>query len=119
MGTDPESSSWLPANWDAPASVRAGTSTRLGGHSLSPFDSLNLALHVGDVSETVHLNRTYLSRQLKLPSTPVWLEQVHGNRIVTAPDLDNNIADGIYSEKPEVVCVIMTADRTYREHDLD
>jgi YfiH family protein len=110
MATDLEGSSWLPAIWDAPASVRAGTSTRLGGHSLPPFDTLNLALHVGDMSETVHLNRSCLSRLLKLPSTPVWLEQVHGNRIVTEPDLDNNNADGIYSEKVGVVCVIMTAD---------
>jgi YfiH family protein len=110
MGIDPGNNSWLPASWDAPSTIRAGTSTRLGGHSLPPFDTLNLALHVGDVSETVRLNRSRLSELLKLPSTPVWLEQVHGNRIVTESDLDNNIADGIYSEKAGVVCVIMTAD---------
>ena len=31
--------------------------TRLGGFSKSPFDSLNLALHVGDVPTDVLANR--------------------------------------------------------------
>ena len=39
---------WLEANWHAPRSVRAGTTTRLGGVSTGAYASLNLGDHVAD-----------------------------------------------------------------------
>ena len=39
---------WLTPHWPAPASVRALCTTRSGGQSQPPYDSLNLGDHVGD-----------------------------------------------------------------------
>jgi len=43
----------ITPDWSAPAHVRALTTTRSGGVSLHPYDTLNLALHVGDAPENV------------------------------------------------------------------
>ena len=50
--------------------------TRVGGVSAAPFESFNLAGHVGDSLEAVEKNRARLSGLL--PGEVVWLEQVHG-----------------------------------------
>jgi copper oxidase (laccase) domain-containing protein len=39
---------WLIPDWPAPASVKACVTTRAGGVSEAPFDSLNLGDHVDD-----------------------------------------------------------------------
>ena len=38
----------LIPDWPVPPQVRSLITTRLGGVSLPPYDSLNLAAHVGD-----------------------------------------------------------------------
>ncbi|MFZ0468549.1 MAG: laccase domain-containing protein, partial [Thiogranum sp.] len=50
--------------WPAPANVRAASTTRRGGTSEPPYDSLNLAGHVGDAAAAVQENRRRLRRQL-------------------------------------------------------
>ncbi|XOV78516.1 MAG: peptidoglycan editing factor PgeF [Aestuariibacter sp.] len=94
--------------WSAPETVRAFSTTRFGGESLPPYDSLNLGLHVGDDPQHVRGNR----QKLPLPAQPTWLQQVHGKYVV---ELNHNdsctlIADASYSSTPGVVCAIMTAD---------
>ncbi|MGM0384490.1 MAG: polyphenol oxidase family protein [Actinomycetota bacterium] len=49
---------------------------RTGGVSRPPWNSLNLALHVGDVPADVAENRSRLERVLD--SRLVWMDQVHG-----------------------------------------
>ena len=94
-------------DWPAPSNVRAMQTTRQGGVSASPYDSLNLGLHVGDSSLAVERNRMLLNTVL--PSEPVWLEQVHGTVVADAdragclPQADACIAR-------RGVCVVMTAD---------
>ena len=39
---------WITPSWSAPTNVRAVCTTRQGGVSEAPFDSLNLGDHVGD-----------------------------------------------------------------------
>lgn len=96
-------------NWPAPANVKAIQTTRTGGVSLAPFDSLNFGMHVKDSPSHVARNRQQLSALL--PSEPVWLNQVHGVQVVNAasascvPD-----ADASFSTQNNVVCVTMTAD---------
>lgn len=107
MATDP---SWISAEWDAPQWIRAGITTRAGGYSSFPYNGLNLATHVGDEPSTVARNRTYVSSLLNLNNEPVWLNQVHGNRIISATDTHDNTADGVYSDQPRVICTVMTAD---------
>lgn len=98
--------------WPAPQGVGACSSTRIGGVSLPPYDSLNLGAHCGDNPEHVEENRTRLFAAGGLPSKPVWLEQVHGNAVLTlsgGPYLSKR-ADASYSSTPGTVCAVMTAD---------
>ena len=104
-----DSGSWIPAQWPAPAHIHAGSTTRLGGVSQPPFDSLNLALHVDDDPQHVAINRQYLSDYLGLPNEPHWLTQVHGCDVST----DNAItdeADACTTQIAGRACVVMTAD---------
>lgn len=98
-------------DWPAPANVCAAQSTRTGGVSRAPWHSLNLGSHVGDDVASVRTNRERLAACLNLPSEPVWLEQVHGIRVLTLPaENDNLTADAVVSRTPGRVCAVMTAD---------
>ena len=103
---------WLLPNWQAPAHIRAGTSWRRGGISQGPYASLNLALHVGDEADAVTENR----HRLHLPSTPIWLSQVHGRTVVDASALLDQgpgqviEADAAYTDRVGVICAVLTAD---------
>lgn len=102
---------WLWADWPVPKHVRAGTSVRIGGHSKSPYNELNLANHVGDDSANVKKNRETLSHHLELPSEPIWLNQTHSSDIISIDTIpENNDADGSFTRKQNNVCAIMTAD---------
>lgn len=101
---------WLRPDWPAPAMVRAVSTTRLGGVSAPPFDSLNLGDHVGDDPVRVARNRELLREALGLPAEPTWLEQVHGRRVVVAGNDEISRADGAWTGEPGRVCVVMTAD---------
>lgn len=100
---------FITPNWPAPASVHALQTTRLGGCSLPPYDSLNLGIHVGDDAMRVERNRNLLNDVL--PSEPVWLEQVHGTEVVLAEAAGcRTVADACISRRKNAVCVVMTAD---------
>lgn len=95
--------------WPAPANVRSLQTTRQGGVSLAPFDSLNLGAHVQDNPAHVAHNRQ-LIRQF-VPSEPVWLNQVHGVHVVDAAHADGiPDADASFTTQRNTVCVTMTAD---------
>ncbi len=101
-------------NWPQPASVQACATTRHGGVSLPPYESLNLGGHVGDVAEAVAFNRQRLNAMAELPAPVHWLEQVHGTNVarLTADTSFNEVqtADAAYTNQPGVVCAVMTAD---------
>lgn len=107
----PEQSCFKP-DWPLPPGVRAAMSTRLGGVSSAPFDSLNLGLHVGDVGDDVRQNRALLARELALPVEPLWLEQVHGCAVYNANAESRSIprADAVWTDQTQRVLAIMTAD---------
>lgn len=104
--------SFIPADWPAPKNIIAGTTTRLGGVSLTPYAELNLGLHVGDDPKAVAANRQHLQNLLSLPNPPCWLNQVHGIAVVEAKSNDTTppTADGVYTHQKDQVCAIMTAD---------
>lgn len=54
-------SDWLIPDWPLPAGVKACVTTRAGGVSLAPFDSLNLGDHVDDSPAAVAENRRRLT----------------------------------------------------------
>lgn len=99
----------LVPNWPAPANVRAIQTTRRGGVSAAPYESLNLGDHVGDLPLAVARNRQRLNPVL--PSEPVWLAQVHGIAVADADSALCQIqADASIARHPASVCVVMTAD---------
>ncbi|OVZ92699.1 hypothetical protein CBW58_09705 [Yersinia frederiksenii] len=99
-------------DWPAPANVKACSTTRHGGISEFPYDSLNLGTHVGDIAATVITNRQRLVEQGQLPQMPVWLEQVHGTRVLhlDGSAISDVQADAVYSRVAGQVCAVMTAD---------
>lgn len=119
---------WIPADWPAPEHIRAGATTRLHGASRDPFDSFNLAGHVGDRPEAAAGNRRQLRERLNLPAEPAWLQQRHGNTVIRirqgrpasagGADADTGAegayadvpADGAYTDAAGGVCAVLTAD---------
>jgi YfiH family protein len=93
-----------------PSGVRAAVTTRTGGVSRAPFDSLNLAAHVGDDAEAVAENRRRVREALSLPSEPAWLEQVHGDAVVVLPGGEGARADAAITFSRGHVCAVLVAD---------
>lgn len=109
----------LLPDWPAPASVHAVVTTRAGGVSPAPWDSLNLGTHVGDDPLHVRENRARLQSALTSlapAQAPQWLNQVHGTRVVEAePDERRRTgflpdADAVTTTLRRLPCVVMTAD---------
>lgn len=106
-------------DWPAPAHVHALVTTRRGGVSLPPYDSLNLGDHVSDDPVAVQTNRDRLEAALATlapAEAPLWLRQVHGTRIVEAPQ-DAQVrrgtipeADAAMTTHPGIPLTVMTAD---------
>ena len=102
------SSDWLTPDWPAPASVRACVTTRAGGVSLAPFDSLNLGDHVEDDALAVAANRQVLVDALGCRLA--WLKQVHSPDVVEADPWQVPTADASWSATPGTACAVLTAD---------
>ena len=101
----------LQPDWPVADQVKAIITTRQGGGGHPPYDSLNLALHVGDEPSVVTQNRALLREACDLPAEPFWLQQVHGCHVAdVASDHPDCQADAIYSRMPGQVCAVMTAD---------
>lgn len=92
--------------------VGAGLTTRAGGVSAPPYESLNLAVHVGDAPSAVAENRRRLVAGAGLPESPRWLRQVHGARAVHAEGVERDVteADAIWTDRPGQVCAVLVAD---------
>jgi len=102
---------WTIPDWPAPERVRACVTTRQGGVSRSPYDSMNLGTHVGDDPGAVAENRSRLITALGLPAAPLWLNQVHGCRVVEVGTVPSECeADASISYVPGRVCAVMSAD---------
>lgn len=101
---------WLIPDWPAPAGVRAVFTTRAGGLSAAPYDSLNLGDHVGDLPARVAANRALLRQALG--GRAVFLQQVHGNEVLAldAATDDGLQADACVTKEAGIACTIMVAD---------
>lgn len=98
-------------NWNVPKNIYAFTTTREGGVSLAPYFSFNLGDHVGDNKNAVKTNRTLLVEKFGLPQTPIFLTQTHSTRVIHLPYSGQNLeADAVYTNVPNQVCAVMTAD---------
>jgi len=92
------------------AAFSHGFTTRLGGASGPPFDSLNLGTHVGDDPDLVAENWARLERATGLHFARV--KQVHGARAVRAAGASAPAeeADAIVSSAPGVAACVSVAD---------
>lgn len=114
---------WLRADLDG---ARAAFSTRLGGVSEPPFDSLNLGLLTDDVEENVIENRRRLVAALGFElAQVVFARQVHGTDLIEHPTelrgsfrtayerkgpRDVQEADGHVVREPGIVPLVFVAD---------
>jgi hypothetical protein len=110
--------------WDAGAALGADVAitTRHGGVSRPPYDSLNLGLHVGDDPDAVVANRRRAAQAFGVDLAElVFARQVHGadvtsvsatdgGRGATADDDAVAEADVLVTRGPGVTAVIMVAD---------
>jgi len=90
----------------------AGQSTRHGGVSFTPFDSLNLSFSVGDKSENVQINRMLLCKHLGISEENlVTSTQVHGSDCLIAEKPGHFIGyDAIITNKPNLFVSVSIAD---------
>jgi polyphenol oxidase len=100
---------WLEADLGG---ARAAFSTRLGGVSEAPFDSLNLGILTEDSAEAVEENRRRLADALGLdPQQIVFALQVHGTDLIDhgaeAPAAE---ADGHLVRGPGLAPLVFVAD---------
>lgn len=102
--------SLMAVQWPAPPGVHAAMTTRLGGVSVSPFDSFNLGAHVNDDASAVATNRSRLAQALQ--ARPVFLKQVHGVHCASLlhDTPDGTVADACITASPGLVCTVMVAD---------
>lgn len=102
----------IQPKWRAQQVIQAFCTTRIGGVSKAPYDSLNPALHVQDNSQAVLQNRQRLEQLL--PAKPLWLAQQHTTDLIYYPDFihqpDAPVADAAWTDQPNQPCVVMTAD---------
>ncbi|MBL8326423.1 MAG: peptidoglycan editing factor PgeF [Rubrivivax sp.] len=99
--------------------------TRAGGVSRGEWASLNLGRSVGDAPEAVAENRRRFAASLRRQGAagaasrepaarPVWLQQVHGNRVIeldaSTPERAPVPADAAWTRVPGIACVVGAAD---------
>ena len=90
--------------------VVACYTTRLGGVSKTPYDSFNLALHVGDRRDDVLHNRQILKDLIHIDNI-CYMNQIHCN-ICKYVDNDSEIVtcDSLVTDKKGLALAVMTAD---------
>ena len=104
---------WLVPEWKIPG-VGALMTTRQGGVSAAPFNSLNLRDGLGDDPVCVTRNQAVLTEAIA--ATPVFLNQVHGARVVplsradALPGAAIHTADASFTADPGIACAVQVAD---------
>jgi YfiH family protein len=78
---------------------------RRGGESLGVYESLNLALHVGDDPSIVARNRAVIG-------DTQFMNQVHGDSVLVIDSVDAQTptCDGLITTKPNLQLAVMVAD---------
>jgi polyphenol oxidase len=92
--------------------LRSGQSTRLGGVSKPPYDSMNLGSNTEDHLSNIEENKKIFSQSLGFdPSQVVRSKQVHGNEILVAEEAGFYEGyDAIITNKKNLLLAVSTAD---------
>ena len=114
--------SYETPNWADRFSITIGDTYRHGGVSQEPYESLNLAFHVGDEPKYVRENRAIIAEYLGVePKRISCGNQVHGLKAVEITEAlvgagafgeDTAIADcdAVFTKLPNVPLFLFTAD---------
>jgi polyphenol oxidase len=104
--------------WDAPGPYRVGFTTRVGGVSEGPFESLNLGMLTADRPENVVENRRRACASIGAEAeraTMAW--QHHGSAVaraqprgITTPGTVFDRCDGLWSDEEGQPMMLLTAD---------
>jgi YfiH family protein len=87
--------------------------TRVGGVSKGPYDSLNLTYATGDRPESVRENRRRISHALGISSDWAAPRQIHGSDVFVAnreSPRRRPVADAVVTAEPALPAVVLTAD---------
>jgi len=103
----------ITPQWNNPKNVVAYTTSRDGSGcnnegvaaSRGEFAQCNVGDHVGDDKDAVTLNRA----SLPYASAITWLNQVHGNHVITLPSAQTE-GDAAFTTSTRHFCAVMTAD---------
>ena len=104
---------WLVPTWNAPG-VGAVMTTRRGGFSAAPFDSMNLRAGLGDDEKAVQRNQALFAQVIG--ATPVYLKQSHGANVVrlvpadAKSDAPVHEADAAVTTEKDIACTVQVAD---------
>lgn len=91
--------------------IDAFITTRAGGVSEAPFDSLNLGTHVGDSTRHVATNRSRVADALRVaPQRLVTLDQVHGANVLEVDEPVEAQGDGLVTSSRDLAIAILVAD---------
>jgi polyphenol oxidase len=94
--------------------VQGGFSSRVGGSSRPPYDSLNLGLSIGDDHGDVLANRGTLAAACGLTAARLtWMRQVHGRDVWYArsdPAAPPGPVDAMYTDRPGQALCVLVAD---------
>ncbi len=105
--------------WEAPDPYEVAFSTRIGGVSHGPFESLNLGILTGDEPDHVIENRRLLCEKGGAePERATMLWQQHGAGVVKATadrgvltaGFDHPPGDGLWTDEPGLAMMLITAD---------
>ena len=104
--------------WEAPGPYVVAFSTRVGGVSEGPYESMNLGILTGDDPERVVENRRRLAREAAIDADRARMAwQRHGREVVKAapegilkPGTQHSACDGFWSDEPGQGMMLVTAD---------
>ncbi|MGO8959788.1 MAG: peptidoglycan editing factor PgeF [Streptosporangiaceae bacterium] len=96
------------------ARISAAFSSRAGGVSRAPYDSLNLGLGIGDDPVAVAANRAALADACGLPASDLaWMRQVHGRHVSyigAGSSGPPDSADAMFTDVPGLALCVLIAD---------
>ncbi len=103
---------WLVPDWPAPGNVGALSTTRAGGCSAAPYDTMNIGSRVDDDPHCVARNRATLLQACAGADSLQWLHQVHGVLCIEARAhcAGEVAADASCTREAGIGCLVGTAD---------
>jgi polyphenol oxidase len=98
--------------WDAPGPYEVAFTTRAGGVSSGPYDSLNLALLSDDAQENVEENRRRACAEIGGDASRLALNRQEHTVLVhrAVPGARGEPGDGLWTDEPGLPMLKLTAD---------